>query len=193
MINGKIHHFRPYGLLNGLVLLIDKETSSLWDHITGEAIEGPLKGYRLDIWPIHLTTVRAALSEYPDAQISLSSYHSIRKWFAGSLYPKFIHAKILLPFFFRWTMQSEPDPRLPELTQGLGVIVDGRAKYYPLSTIPAQGIVDRWLNRTLRVECSKYHAVPHAVWNDTNEQPMQLLTRWYGFSFTYPGCEIYSP
>jgi hypothetical protein len=29
------------------------------------------------------------------------------------------------------------------------------------------------------------------AWADTGEQPMQLLSRWYGFSFTYAGCEIY--
>ncbi len=25
----------------------------------------------------------------------------------------------------------------------------------------------------------------------TAEQPMQLFTRWYGFAYTFPGCEIY--
>jgi Protein of unknown function (DUF3179) len=192
VINGRIHHFRPYGLLNGLVILIDQETHSLWDHITGEAIDGSLKGYQLEVWPIRFTTVLSALREYPDIEVSMSTYRSIRKWFAATLYPKFIHARVLLPFFFRWTMQRKPDPRLPELTQGLGVVVDGRAKYYPLSTIPSDGIVDRWLNRTLRVECSKSDGVPHAFWDDTNEQPMQLLTRWYGFAFTYHDCEIYT-
>jgi hypothetical protein len=178
-------------LLNALVILIDKETRSLWDHITGEAIDGPLKGCQLDTWPIQLTTVRAARIEYPEIEISFSSYRSIRKWLAGTLYPKFIRAKVLLPFFFRWTMQNDPDPRLPELTQGLGVFKDGKAKYYPLSAIPSNGLEDRWLNRTLQIRLGKIDGVPHAIWNDTNEEPMQLLTRWYGFSFTYPGCEIY--
>jgi|RhiMetdeSRZDD1v2_1073273.scaffolds.fasta_scaffold152035_3 uncharacterized protein DUF3179 len=192
VINGKIHHFRPYGLLNGLVILIDQETHSLWDHITGKAIDGSLKGYQLEVWPIRFITVVSALREYPDIEISMSTYRSIRKWFAATLYPKFIHARVLLPFFFRWTMQSKPDPRLPELTQGLGVVVDGRAKYYPLSVIPSDGLQDRWLNRTLRVQRSQMDNVPQAFWNDTNEQPMQLLTRWYGFAFTYHDCEIYT-
>jgi len=178
--------------LNGLVILIDKETHSLWDHITGKAIDGPLKGHQLDVWPIQMTMVDSALHECPNIEVSLSTYRSVRKWFAERLYPKFIHARVLLPFFFRWTMLNEPDPRLPELTQGLGVIVDGRAKYYPLSTISSNGIADRWRNRSIRVERSKIDGVPHAFWSDTNEQPMQLLTRWYGFSFTYPGCEIYT-
>ncbi len=25
------------------------------------------------------------------------------------------------------------------------------------------------------------------------DRPMQLFTRWYGFSFTFPGCKIYEP
>ena len=89
-------------------------------------------------------------------------------------------------------MQSKPDPRLPELTQGLGVVVEGRAKYYPLSAIPLDGLEDRWLNRTLLVQRSQIDSVPHAFWNDTNKKPMQLLTRWYGFSFAYHDCEIYT-
>jgi hypothetical protein len=174
------------------VILIDKETRSLWDHITGEAIDGTLKGYQLEVWPIQFTTVRGALIEDPDIEVSFSSYRALRKWFAGKLYPKFIHAKIFLPFFFRWTMKKKPDSRLPELTQGLGVVVAGTAKYYPLSEIPSEGLEDRWLNRTLLVQqYNKIDGAPHAVWKDTNEEPMQLLTRWYGFAFTYPDCEVY--
>lgn len=190
-MNGKIHHFRPYGLLNGLVILKDEESRSLWDHITGKAIDGPFKGHQLDVWSIQMTTVRAALKNYPEITISFSSNHSFYKWLAQTLYPKFIHARVWLPFFFRWSMQSDIDPRLPELTQGLGVILDGQAKYYPLATIPLNGLEDRWLNRSLRVERGKIDGVPRATWQDTGEQPMQLLTRWYGFSFTYPDCEIY--
>lgn len=178
-------------MLNGLVILIDKETNSLWDHITGEAIDGPLKGHQLDVWPVQMTTAQATLNEYPEITISISSNHSFHKWLAQILYPKFIYARVLLPFFFRWSMQSDIDPRLPELTQGLGIILNGRAKYYPLSTIPSNGLEDRWLNRSLLVERNKLNGVPRAIWQDTGEYPMQLLTRWYGLSFTYPQCEIY--
>jgi len=177
--------------LNGLVILIDEETNSLWDHFTGEAIDGPLKGQVLDVWPVRMATVQAALNEYPEATFSFSSNHSFYKLLAQILYPKFIHAKVWLPFFFRWSMQTDVDPRLPELTQGLGIILDGQAKYYPLSTIPSNGLEDRWLNRSLRVECNEIDGVPRAVWQETGEYPMQLLSRWYGFSFTYPDCEIY--
>lgn len=177
--------------MNGLVILIDKETSSLWDHIAGEAIDGPLKGYKLDVFPVQMMTVESALTQFPEIKILISRYSSIQKWVAEKLYPRFIHVKVWLPFFFRWTMQAKPDPRLPELTQGLGVICDGEAKYYPFSAIPTEGLKDRWLNRNLRIERGVIDGVPRAVWLDTGIKPMQLLARWYGFSYTYPNCEIY--
>lgn len=191
MIKGKVHHFRPLGLVNGLVVLTDKESRSQWDHITGEAIAGPLEGYQLDVWPMQMTTVRASLAEHPELTISLSHHRSFYKWLAVRLYPKFIHQKVLLPYFFNWTMYGEPDSRLPKLTQGLGVIVGRKAKYYPISAIPFDGLKDNWSGRTLRVERGMLDDVPCAFWLETGEQPMQLLTRWYGFSFTYPDCEIY--
>jgi hypothetical protein len=190
-VNGKVHHFRPFGLLNGLVILIDKETHSLWDHITGRAIDGPLMGYQLDVWPVQMTTVKAVLARYPETKVLISKYPSIQKWLAERLYPRFIHVQVYMPFFFRWTMQDEPDARLPELTQGIGIVLDGKAKYYPLSAIPLNGLEDRWLNRTLNIVCGKIDGSPRAFWRETGTQPMQLLTRWYGFSYTYPGCEIY--
>lgn len=190
-MNSTIHHFHPYGLLNGLVILRDKETSSLWDHITGKAIHGPLAGYQLEVWPVHMTTLKAVLAQNLETRILISNYPSLQKWIAGKLYSRFIQAKVLIPFFFRWSMQAKPDPRLPELTQGLGVIFDGNAKYYPLSAIPPEGLDDRWLNRRLQVALGRMDGVPQATWMETDQKPMQLLARWYGFSFTYPTCDIF--
>jgi hypothetical protein len=32
--------------------------------------------------------------------------------------------------------------------------------------------------------------MPVALWDD-DSRPFQIFTRWYGFAFSYPGCEIY--
>ena len=174
-------------------MLADRETRTHWDHITSEAFTGPLAGSQLEVWPVHMTTVAAALAEYPDITISVSGYHSFRLKLAQKLYPNFIHDKIWLPGFF-YTSMSEPiDLRLDKLTQGLGVIVGKRAKYFPMNRIPTNGIQDNWLGRILCIEREAISGVPNARWQDTHEEPMQLLSRWYGFSFTYPNCEIYEP
>ena len=103
-----------------------------------------------------------------------------------------IDGKGFLPPFFRRTMAGAIDDRLDKMTQGLGVIVDKMAKYYPMSAVPKGGsIEDVWMDRPIKIERGAIDGVPKATWLDNGEVPMQLLTRWYGFSFTYPGCKIY--
>lgn len=179
------------GFTNGLATLADRETRTRWDHITGEAFDGPLTGYQLDVFPVHMTTVAAALHEHLDITISLSTYRSLQRKLAQQLYPHFIHGKVWLPGFFYASMSKPIDPRLEKLAQGLGVIVGKKAKYYPLNCIPKEGIQDQWLGRILCIKPEAISGVPVAHWPGSNEDPMQLLCRWYGFSFTYPHCEIY--
>jgi hypothetical protein len=190
-VNNHVHHFGAIGLTNGLAILADRETRTHWDHITGEAIAGPLTGSRLEVWSFRMTTVAAALAENPDITVSASTYHSFQRNLAQRLYPHFIHGKVWLPNFIYASMNSPVDPRMDRLTQGLGVIIGNKAKYYPMSRIPADGICDPWLGRVLRVQRGELDGVPRAKWQDTNEEPLQLLSRWYGFSFTYPSCEIF--
>lgn len=192
-MNNQIYHFGAIGLTNGLAVLADHETRTRWDHITGEAFAGPLAGHQLDVWSVHMTTVAAALAEHPDITISLSEFRSLRRKLAQKLYPRFIHDTGWLPGFFYASLSEPIDPRLDKLTQGLGVIVGKKAKFYPMDRIPANGIQDDWLDRILCIERGAIDAVPRATWLDIREEPMQLLSRWYGFSFTYPECEIYEP
>jgi hypothetical protein len=192
VVNGSIHHFGVVGLSNGLAVMADEETRTLWDHITGEAFEGPLAGKRLDWWPIRLTTTSAALVEWPAVPLLVSDYRSIPQRVMGRLQRRKIHTKGWLPPGFRATMSAPVDPRLDEMTQGLGVIVDDEARFYPMDRIPAGGLEDAWHGRTVRVVRGARDGVLAATWADDadGEIPMQLLTRWYGFSFTYPRCRI---
>jgi len=191
-VNNKIHYFGVIGLTDGLSILADRETRTHWNHITGEAVSGPLAGGQLEVWPFHMTTVAAALLEIPDITISLSKYRGLQKKLAQRLYPNFIHGEVWLPGFFYASMEEPVDPRLDRLTQGLGVIAGKKAKFFPMNRIPPNGLQDNWQGRMLRVERGQIDDVPRARWQDTNEEPMQLLSRWYGFSFTYPACEIYN-
>ena len=176
-----------------MAVIADRETRTHWDHITGEAISGPLAGHQLEVWSIRMTTVAAALDEHKNITIAFSTYRSLKRMLAQKLYPTFIHEKVWLPKFFHASMNSPIDSRLDKLTQGLGVVVGRKAKYFPINLIPTVGLDDVWLGRKLNISRGVIDGVPRAQWKDTDEEPMQLLTRWYGFSFTYPQCEIYAP
>ena len=184
-----MHHFGVVGLANGLAVMADQETRTLWDHITGEAIEGQLEGHRLEWWPIRVTTVEAALEEWPDLLVLVSDYRSLPQYLMGKVQNKKINTNGWLPPGFRSTMSGALDPRLQELTQGLGVVVEEEGRFYPMERIPEAGLTDEWNGRLMRIERRKRDGVPKAEWADGGT-PMQLLTRWYGFAFTYPGCRI---
>ncbi len=183
MVNGTVHHFGPEGLYNGLVLLMDGETETYWDHITGEAVHGELKGAKLDNWPIEMTNVETALKREPDLSVYLSQptlFGRLMVW-AHQRFPTFF------PPGFRGTM-GEPDKRLPEMEIGLGVVADDVRRYYRKADIGA-GIDDEIGGRSIAIRIGE-DSVPFAKWDD-GTRPLQLFTRWYGFSYTFPDCEIW--
>lgn len=192
-----MHWFGVPGLANGLAVIRDEETESLWDHITGECFDGPLEGQRLEFWYVSLTNVAAELAAHPDTILLKSAHTSLKSAFMKGVLSKrlsYSNEKTVLAPHFRKSMSQEIDPRLPEGEQGLGLMDDlAHGKFYPVKLIPKGGAIeDEWLERPLRIERNALDGVPFATWVDTGEAPMQLLSRWYGFSFTYPDCEIFS-
>ena len=183
------------GLANGLAVMRDEESMSLWDHITGECFDGALEGRKLDFWGVNLTNVKAELARDLNSILLKSDYRSFHSSVmrrAGRLLSYNRTGTILAPHF-RKSMSDEIDSRLPEGEQGLGLMVGTeRGKFYPLKMIdPADGIADEWEGRRVSIKRNELDGVPEAIWVDTGERPMQMLSRWYGFSFTYPNCEIF--
>ncbi len=173
-------------------MLGDEETWSSWDHITGEAFAGEHAGQKLDWWSIQLTTVEAARAERPDLRVLVSDFRSLKAMAAGLLGRRSIHGKGFIPPPFKRTMSSPPDPRLDRLVQGLGVIDGDRARFYPMQDFMAGPVEDAdWGDRTLILVRGAVDGVPRATWADGSEPPMQLLSRWYGFSFTWPDCSVW--
>ncbi len=180
----------------------DEETNSLWDHITGECFEGALAGKRMEFWHAGLTNVAAELAKSPDTLLLASNHNGLlSKIMTGALSrvtgsdSAIEREGTILPPHFRHSMRQKIDPRLPEGEQGLGVIGENdQGKFYPMRALPKGGAVDDvWQGRRLRIERNGLDGVPFARWLDDEGAPMQLLSRWYGFSFTYPDCPIFEP
>jgi hypothetical protein len=51
------------------LIMMDEQTGSLWSHVTGEALDGALKGRRLEILPAIQTTWRKWALEHPEAKL----------------------------------------------------------------------------------------------------------------------------
>ncbi len=187
-VAGEIHHFSAGGLYNGLVLLVDDESQSYWDHISGRALHGPLQGASLPTWPIRMTSASAARRSSPELQL-LRSQIGLKGRLMGWVAGKSVHGRGVLPPGFRSTM-GEADPRLAAMAHGLGVVLGEVARFYPMELLK-QPISDQLAGRDLTISVRADDGVPEARWQD-DSLPMQLFSRWYGFSYTYPGCELYA-
>jgi hypothetical protein len=140
-----------------------------------------------------MTNVKAALAKRPDLLLSRTRTSFVGKlmafWQARSL-----RNRGFFPPMFRKTMGSSDD-RLPPHTHGLGVMLGSgkgsstEARFYPMSVI-GSGLEDAWGDRQLEVRVGEDDHVPFARWSDDGARPMQMFSRWYGFSYTFPNCTI---
>jgi quercetin dioxygenase-like cupin family protein len=68
-IDGRRLHFEYDSMANANEVHRDIETGSRWQQSTGEAISGPLKGRKLELYPFILTTWKSWRTRYPNTTI----------------------------------------------------------------------------------------------------------------------------
>jgi hypothetical protein len=143
-IDGKMHHFNNVGLYDALFVMQDTESKTLWSHITGEALYGPLVGRSLGpIRNLLQTRVDRALEEDPKTRIAISD----RPYFVpgkpatpgGPTGPRNnLAPEAQLQDFFIRTLGQE-DHRRPRMDVGLGIWTAKTSRYYPMSQIREHG------------------------------------------------------
>ncbi len=216
-VDGEVHHFRTTGIYNGLSMLKDDETGSIWNHITGEAVYGPKKGESLPIYNLLHTSVEAALASDPDISVAISDRPIRRR-------PMFRDRIPFLRQGFRETIVQE-DTRRPTMDIGLGVWTETEARYYPMETVQENGgvLIDEFDGRRLLVYVERQFGALAALFTESGTaeadgsdvrleggltvrngvvtdqegnrvesmRPMQMFTRWYGFALTFPETMIF--
>jgi hypothetical protein len=69
-VAGQTLHFQTSGLLAGSnKVMVDRETGTLWQQLTGEAIAGPLAGRSLDLLSVETLTWTEWWEQHPDAEM----------------------------------------------------------------------------------------------------------------------------
>jgi hypothetical protein len=224
-IDGSIHTVAEHGLYDGLFLLRDDETETFWDHMTGEAVYGPLVGRALEIANLRQTTAGQILAEDPDALIAVSDHERVEaRDERVSLSGLLSRVGRGLSAMFSETV-AEEDVRRPTMDLGLGVWSGDAAVYYPYDLVvdADRAVMDifegerilvyldpaayalaairldaesvQWEGDVLRISNGSY--IEDGVLRTASgesvrpDRPLQVFTRWYGFSLTFPDTEIY--
>lgn len=222
-----MHTFTEQGLYDGLFLMFDHETGTRWNHMTGEAVLGPLRGEQLQLENVYHTTVEQVLADDPDALIAWSEHPSAlqRSGEPGGLLELIIDRIRDVPDIFPGTMGDE-DARRDRMEMGIGIWEGEDAKYYPMPAIQEadNAILDRfggdqvliYYDPTARALAAEITEADGFSWDgsilrlsngdriergilygpdgDRKERtrPLQVFTRWYGFSLTFPETAVYA-
>jgi len=152
-IDGNVHRFAEHGLYNGLFLMRDEESGTYWDHMTGEAVYGPLVGSTLEVSYLMQSTVAQVLGRDSEALIALSdqgrAMRTDEQMTLGGLLGS-IGGR--LSRLFSSTVEEEDDRR-PTMDLGMGIWDGEEARYYPYDRITADGnaVLDNFAGRQVVV------------------------------------------
>jgi hypothetical protein len=142
-INGQRLMFRVAGVYRRNLILRDQQTGTLWQHATGKALMGPLKGARLQPLGGELTRWLKWKAMYPHTTLAVEASPEHAR------FPGLIPRDRLIRLLERFTTRHAAsglitDDRLPMHEEIIGISLDGGEKAYPLAVLREQGmIVDR--------------------------------------------------
>jgi hypothetical protein len=172
-IDGKLHHFSNVGLYDGLFVMQDAETKTLWNHITGEAMYGPLVGRNLGrVGNLLQINVKQALAIDSKIQIAISDriyFAGGRKFGSGGLplggsRQNGPNPDVEMGARFVPTLGKE-DPRRPRMELGLGVWTSATHRYYPMERIRERGraLIDQLDRRKVLIYIDSETNTPAAL------------------------------
>jgi hypothetical protein len=190
LVDGVHLYFEAVGVYSGQLLIKDRKTNSLWNHLTGECIHGDLKGKQLKTAYLKETIVGEEMKINPDLAICISGEQKIIKkvmntgmYFLGQVVK--LNKNFLPPFFVKTIIHE--DRTLPRMVKGLVVKIDNHAVFYESSKITS-GFIDKINGQSIRLFNEK---IPYAL-DENDKRPFQLFMRWYAFKINYPNGQLFS-
>jgi len=130
VVDGQRLTFDTTGLLDGVFRMRDRETGTIWTHLDGKAIAGPLEGQRLSMVPIPQTTWGQWKSDYADTLVLDPDTQFQDR------YVRPVQIGVFNP-----NEAIYGDDRLPSNTLVVGVEIEGVYKGYPIAQLEAAGNV----------------------------------------------------
>jgi hypothetical protein len=113
----------------------DRQTESLWQQITGEAIVGELTGTKLELIPVSVISWADFATGFPDGRV-LSRETGFQRAYGSNPYVGYDSSS--RPFLFSDAL----DERYPAMERVVSVGAAGRRKAYPFSVISRERAVN---------------------------------------------------
>lgn len=186
-IDGKVRSFGGSGLLyRSDVLMYDRESESLWSQLAMKAVSGPAVGMELTWLPSEYLTWKAWREKYPHGEV-LSTDSGYARNYGGEAYASYSSSEK--------TLFSVPHTReeLSNKTWVIGVVIDGKAKAYPVSDLPTDNAIeDKVGSKQVIVRYDAEKRYPQ-ITDPEGEQMPSVLVFWFAWQAFYPKTNLWKP
>jgi len=140
-IEGETHEFGVSGFLrHSDMIMFDRNTESLWQQFTGEAVVGEYTGKELKILPSQIISFEQFREAYPNGKV-LSRETGHERSYGENPYAGYDNINNS-PFF----IDDPPDGRLKPIEKVIGVRLDNKQRAYPYSVTRKEKIINDSIN-----------------------------------------------
>ncbi len=129
-VNGRRLNFHLVGVNNQNFIMEDEQTGTWWQQITGEAIQGPLKGEFLEPMPYDTVSFEIWRSENPKGRVLAVEEGRLNNYASADWAERMQNTRV--------PRQLIPDGDLGPRDLVVGIDINGRAKAYPLKSLQEQ-------------------------------------------------------
>lgn len=195
-VHGQRLTFAVIGVWRRNLIMQDRETGTVWQQATGEALYGPLKGHQLALIGGEQTTWGDWRARHPSTAVSLEPPQPPR----GLL--TFPQIEFLLDLFtsrYKTPGLNRNDTRLPAHEEVGGLVLNGAARAYPLSLLRTVGNVPDMLGGVpIVVRYDMPNGRLTATYQDENGRPdtahpLPIQRQfWLGWSEFHPHTTIFT-
>lgn len=169
------------------MVMRDRETGTIWQHATGEALVGPLAGAALMPLGGTLATWSAWKRDYPQTHLAEDSPSY------GLIPKRRLQAMLQITHILHVPGLSANDRRLPAHEEIVGLAIKGEAKAYPLAALKRVGRIQDQLggvSLTLLYEADQDRV--RALADPSASDPLRVERQWWlGWSEFHPGSQIW--
>ena len=140
-VNGEVLDFGVSGLLrNSDLVMWDRQTTSLWQQITGEGVVGQYAGANLDTLSTSIVSFSQFAENFPDGLSLAAESGRGRASYGSNPYQGYSSSSV--PFLFN----GESDDRLPALSRVVGVTEGDAIVSYSFERVIAEGVINDEVN-----------------------------------------------
>jgi hypothetical protein len=187
IIDGQRLHFDVLGVYRRNMVMMDRETGTVWQQGTGEAIFGKQKGTLLEILPYQQTTLQEWMTQYPNSFIAQESKEVKNGIFSKERLMKMMKVTESLVAPGKTNLEG-----LPLRETIFGIEINDFSKAYPVTELKKRNhFTDKLGDTEITISYNPNTNFFNATFTDTGKIIPAQSHWWFGWKEFHPNTEIW--